>query len=161
MTLLGDDSPLLALLLLLLSTDFLMGESAGDLQPPVDTSSIFSLGMILTSVGFGGGDFSDCLSPKYGQVQGGGRRKDAALSEASDLLPSSELSLARRMSWKLEPLFLHRGDGDSSLESPSWKVEARRLLGSTIGGDSGPREHSSPTAVSSEEQDLKQMWYCV
>lgn len=44
-----------------LRMDFLSGEAAG-----LSTSrvSLPVVGMILTSAGFGGGDLSDCLSPK-------------------------------------------------------------------------------------------------
>lgn len=59
-TLFGEESPLFPLLFA--SIDFFTGERAGDLLPV--TSSILSLGMILTSAGLGGGDLSDCLSPK-------------------------------------------------------------------------------------------------
>lgn len=88
-------------------------------------------------------------------MHGGGSGNDAALSKGSCLLPklSSELSLPRRLSWKLE-LLRHLGDGDSSLVSPSWKVEARLRLGNRHGGDSSPRGHSSLVAASSDEHDL-------
>jgi hypothetical protein len=58
--LLGDESALLPLLLLLRS-DFFSGEPDG---LSTSSDSLPPEGMILTSAGFGGGDLSDCLSPK-------------------------------------------------------------------------------------------------
>lgn len=57
----------------------------------------------------------------------GGGRGSALLSDGSDLLPSSDKSV-ERVSWKLEPRLRHLGNGLSSLESPSWNVDARRRL---------------------------------
>lgn len=101
--------------------------------------AIFSLGIILTSAGLGGGDLSYCFSPKYGHVQGGGSGYDVKLSDGSNLI-SSDNEERRRVvlevavplvfvdSWKLDPLLLHLGDGLSSLLSPSWNVDALRRL---------------------------------
>lgn len=57
--LLGDESalPLLPLLLM----DFFKGDGVGR---STSSDSLPLIGMILTSAGLGGGDLSDCLSPK-------------------------------------------------------------------------------------------------
>lgn len=87
---------------------------------------LFSLEIILTSVGFGVGDLSFLLNPKYGQVQGGGNGNDDSESSVDP--------------WKLEPRrHFHRDVGDSSWQlrvSPSWKVDARLRLfhGETVSG---------------------------
>lgn len=128
----GEDSPLPPRLLLII--DFFTGDKAGEMGLPITSKVNFgdslSLEMILTSAGLGGGDLSDCLSPKYGHVHGGGKGKDT-LSVACDLLyalSSSKMSLVHSFSWKLEPRLRHLGDGASSLGSPRWKLAARLLF---------------------------------
>lgn len=84
-TLFGDDSPLPRLFLL--NRDLFNGDGLSTSNDNLGDS--FSLGIIFTSVGLGGGDLSLGFSPKYGQVQGGGSGKEI-FSHASDLPPSPE-----------------------------------------------------------------------
>lgn len=83
-----------------------------------------SLGIILTSAGFGGGDLSICLSPKYGHVHGGGNGNDALSVAVLSVVVvverlSSDDNSTDLVSWKLLPRLRHLGDGLSSLVSPS------------------------------------------
>lgn len=133
MTLFGLELPLH---LLLLAKDDLMGDIAGEGLStssnnfPVETCKA-SLGTIFNSAGVGNGDFSDLFSPKYGQVHGGGSGYEELSAGWSDLLlvsSSTVWSVTNLTSWKLEPRLLQRGEGFSSLDSPSWNVDARRRL---------------------------------
>lgn len=148
-TLLGEDSPLPRRFLL--NRDLFNGDGLSTSKDNFD--DIFSLGIILTSVGLGGGDLSLGFSPKYGQVQGGGSGKEM-FSHASDLPPMSEHD--ERVSWKLDPLLLQRGDGLSSLLSPSWNVDALRRFKSQGDVSADRSVECDPDRFSPELKQTKQ-----
>lgn len=131
MTLFGLELPLHRLLL---AREDLIGEIDGDtaLSTSIDNfpgqTWRVSLGIIFNSPGVGNGDLSDLLSPKYGQVHGGGKGYEELSAGGSTFLDGSLVTVwfdIKWDSWKLAPRLLHRGEGVSSRVSPSWKVEAR------------------------------------